>query len=214
MNDSATIIERVTLSLEDQLARNMSLLLQHGQALEALKGIEQRLRDLDLAEANEAAAYAQGFKNDAPIPRDQERDELARLLAGARAAARSAELSIPPLEAAQREIRARIEAQKSVQSQSLVEQMLDTDENDRVTIDDLAAHILELLHRRKGLRVFLAEQGRALISKGDVQHGTEILRQVERSGAISVPTFELDAAKVQQAIAEIASRFTRRGAGQ
>jgi hypothetical protein len=196
------------------LQRNIELLKQHGQAVERVKDLESQLAQIDAVERNEAEKYAMGYRNDPPVPLDEQRAELVRLLAGARPAARTAELAVPALMACQAEIRQRIEAQKSVQSTSIVEQMCADDQHDSDTIAELTEHILDLLHRRKVVRQFLGEQGRQLVQRGDTAHGTEILRRVEGLDPLRVPVFDLDQRKVQQATAEIAARFARRGKGQ
>jgi hypothetical protein len=191
------------------LQRNISLLREHGLALTRLKDLEQQLTALDLAEAHEAQKYAEGYSNTAPAPRDRERSELTTLIAEARPAARAAELSIEPLMAAQHQIRARIAASEADQTKSQVDKLFDADLEDGERIDDLADGIRDILHRRKALRVFLGEYGRDLIRRGDVPHGVELLQQVEKSGAISVPLFEFDASKVVSAISEVATRFQK-----
>jgi hypothetical protein len=202
-----------TMSLEDELSRNVALLRSHGQAIDRLKFLEGELAALNAAEQHEAEKYAMGFQNDAPIPRDEARAELAKQLAGARVAARSAELSIPALTAVQNEIRQRLEASKTIQTKSLVEKMLDEDLADSEQVDALADGIRDLLHRRKAVRLFLSEQGRALVARGDHANGVQVLQMVERSGPVSVPVFDLDQRKVAKAAADHAASFARRKAG-
>ena len=75
---------------EAELDRNIRLIQAHGEALERVRSLEEQLRQVDLDERLEIERYAQGFSNDAPISRDEDRQRLATLLAGARPAARTA----------------------------------------------------------------------------------------------------------------------------
>jgi hypothetical protein len=209
MNDQTPIERDPAIELQ----RNIELLKSHGQAIERLKDLEAQLRQLDVEERDAAEKYAMGYRNDPPVPRDQERSELATLLAGARVAARSATLAMPALEAHQAEIRSRIAAANSVQTTSVVEQLCAEDASDATTIEELVDHVSDLLHRQKAVRLFLSEQGRGLIGRGDVQHGTQLLQMVERLGSVRVPTFQLNAQQVARAKAEITAKFHRRKAG-
>jgi hypothetical protein len=73
---------------------------------------------------------------------------------------------------AQNEIRGRLNQAKTLDTQSRVQALFDEDLADSETIDEFANAIRELMIKRAGLRAFLADQGRVLIGKGDIQHGT------------------------------------------
>jgi hypothetical protein len=194
---------------EVALERTVRLICDHNGTIERLKALEAELAALEADERHQFERYAAGYVNELPLCRDADRERLATLIAEARPLARAAEAAIEPLMAVQRQTRQRLEAQKTVAVKSVAEQLLDADENDREMVNDLAGHIVELLARRQGLRSFLSEQGRSLVSKGDVVNGTAILRMVETAGSVQTPRLEVDRSRVLQAIAEIAARFQK-----